>query len=75
MGSLREQQSTLAEYYTVWSLVKERVSKVVLICHAVRREFFLAFWLSFLTVPVFSQTYESGLGEEAIPYLLRCNLT
>ena len=35
VGSLGEQRSTLAEYYTAWSLVKERVSKVVLICHAV----------------------------------------
>lgn len=47
---------------TVWSLLKERVGKAVLICHTVQREFFLAFWLSFLGT-VFLQTYESGLGE------------
>lgn len=47
---------------TVWSLLKERVGKAVLIRHTVQREFFLAFWLSFLGT-VFLQTYESGLGE------------
>lgn len=74
MGSLGEQQRALAEYYTVWSLLKERVGKVVSICHTVQHEFFLAFWLSFLGT-VFLQTYASGLGEEATPYLLGCNLT
>lgn len=59
---------------TVWSLLKERVGKAVLIRHTVQREFFLAFWLSFLGT-VFLQTYESGLGEEATPYLLGCNPT